>query len=168
MKKIIFFFLFATLTITAQAQTKFGYLSYSKAIENMPEYATMQQNLASLRTQYDNETKRAEEEFNQKYELFLEGQKDFAPIILSKRQSELQELMDKNISFKKEAERLLKQAEADMYTPMKQKLNEILQKIGIERGYDFILNTDNDAVPFINSANGEDINVIVQDALKAQ
>ena len=83
----------------------------------MPGYADMQKSLAELKRQYANETKRSEEEFNQKYEAFLEGQKDFAPSILKKRQYELQELLNNSVSFKKEAARLLEQAEADNDQP---------------------------------------------------
>lgn len=148
--------------VAVDAQVKFGYLSYSEAIKAMPGYADMQKSLAELKRQYANETKRSEDEFNQKYESFLEGQKDFAPSILKKRQYELQELLNNSVSFKKEAARLLEQAEADMYAPLKKRLNEILRQVGRERGYAFILNTDNDAVPYIDSASGEDISTLVR------
>lgn len=126
----------------------------------------MQSNLSSLRAQYEEETKRSEEEFNEKYELFLDGRSSLDKPILQKRQAELQELLTKNIAFKKEAERLLKQAEADMYAPLKDKLNAVLAKIGMERGYAFILNTDNDALPFVNLSYGEDVTTLVLDAIK--
>lgn len=161
MKKLILFLLLLLPAAMADAQVKFGYLSYSEAIKAMPGYADMQKSLAELKRQYANETKRSEEEFNQKYEAFLEGQKDFAPSILKKRQYELQELLNNSVSFKKEAARLLEQAEADMYAPLKKRLNEILRQVGRERGYAFILNTDNDAVPYIDTTSGEDISSLV-------
>lgn len=162
MKKLILFLLLLLPAAMVDAQVKFGYLSYSEAIKAMPGYADMQKSLAELKNQYANETKRSEDEFNQKYESFLEGQKDFAPSILKKRQYELQELLNNSVSFKKEAARLLKKAEADMYAPLKKRLNEILSQIGRERGYAFILNTDNDAVPYIDTASGEDISSLVR------
>lgn len=162
MKKLILFLLLLLPAAIADAQVKFGYLNYSEAIKAMPGYADMQKSLAELKRQYANETKRSEEEFNQKYEAFLEGQKDFAPSILKKRQYELQELLNNSVSFKKEAARLLEQAEADMYAPLKKRLNEILRQVGRERGYAFILNTDNDAVPYIDTTSGEDISSLVR------
>lgn len=162
MKKLVLFLLLLLPAVAVDAQVKFGYLSYSEAIKAMPGYADMQKSLAELKRQYANETKRSEDEFNQKYESFLEGQKDFAPSILKKRQYELQELLNNSVSFKKEAARLLEQAEADMYAPLKKRLNEILRQVGRERGYAFILNTDNDAVPYIDSASGEDISTLVR------
>lgn len=172
MKKTIIIFILSLLPFATFAQSdnllqiKIGYLSYSEAMKSMSDYAVMQKNLASLKSQYEAETKRAQQEFNQKYEEFLEGQKDFAPAILDKRQSELQELLNKNIAFKDEANRLLKQAEADMTAPLKKKLNSILSKIAHDRGYILILNTDGDTLPFIDSEYGEDINTFVKNVLK--
>ena len=50
--------------------------------------------------------------------------------------------------------------------PLRIKLIETLGKIGREQGYAFILDTDIKALPFINPAMGEDINQLVQNALK--
>ena len=46
-----------------------------------------------------------EDEFNRKYEDFLEGQRDFPQTILQKRQLELQQLMEKNIEFRTSSSR---------------------------------------------------------------
>lgn len=172
MKKTLLLLLLAVVTITVSAQdaqqqpqVKFARISYSEALRSMTGYATMQKNLDALRKQYSDETKRAEEEFNTKYEAFLEGQKDFAPAILEKRQSELQELLDKNIAFKKEAERLLQQAENDMTTPLKRQLDTILSKVARDRGYALILNSDGDAVPFADPNFAEDITQFVKNLL---
>lgn len=152
----------------SQAQTtiKYGYLSYQEVLKFMPEYVVAQTKLVDLKQKYDNEMKRVEDEFNKKYEQFLEGQKDFAPTILRKRQVELQELIAKNIAFKEEAKRLLAQAETESYAPLKAKLAETLRGIGEARGFMFILNTDNDNLPYANSAFGEDITTLVKECLK--
>lgn len=151
---------------SAQVSVKYGYLSYKAAFESMPEYNSTQIMIAKLKTKYDSEMKRVEDEFNKKYEQFLEGQKDFAPSILHKRQAELQELIAKNIAFKEEAKRLLAQAEKEAYAPLKEKLAEILRGIGEARGFMFIINTDNDHLPYINSNFGEDITVLVKECLQ--
>lgn len=45
--------------------------------------------------------------------------------------------MAKNMAFKAESERLLKQAEEDAYAPLKKQIREALQKIGKAKGYAF-------------------------------
>ena len=145
---------------------KFGFLSYEAALQSMGEYALVQKQMVDLRTQYEAETKRVEDEFNAKYEDFLEGQREFPKTILQKRQTELQELMQKNIEFKQNSIQELAKAEQEAMAPLRIKLIETLGNIGRERGYAFIVDTDQKALPFINPAMGEDINQLVQNALK--
>ena len=149
-----------------QTSLRFGYLSYTSVLKLMPDYIAAQRNIDDLRTKYDVEMKRVENEFNQKYEQFLEGQHDFAPSILQKRQAELQELMDKNIAFKQKAQQLLKDAETKAYEPVYQRLNTVIQRVGQALGLAFILNTDAHAVPFINTSLGVDVTATIADAVK--
>jgi len=158
--------IFLSLHAQEDATLRFGYLSYETALKSMPDYAIVQQKLADLRQQFQNETLRVEDEFNRKYEEFLEGQREFPQSILQKRQMELQELMDKNLAFKENSRKELEKAEQDMMAPLKIRLIEVLGKIGRERGYAFIIDTDVKALPFINPAMGHDLNQQVQDALK--
>ena len=151
----------------AQENTfRFGYLSYDAVLQSMPEYTMVQQKLTKLNEQFQAETLRIEDEFNRKYEEFLDGQRDFPKTILQKRQSELQELMERNIAFKENSRAELAQAEKEAMAPLRIRLIEIVGKIGRERGYAFIIDTDKTALPFINPAMGEDINQLVKDALK--
>lgn len=156
----------AAVATTAPAAMKFGYFSYNEALQSMPEYTQAQNQLNELRNRYDAEAKRAEDEFNAKYEDFLDGQRDFPPTILKKRQSELAELMAKNTAFRDDSRRLLADAEREAYAPLYKKLDSILKVIGEKEGFAFIINTDNNACPYINSIQGKDINQLVKNCLK--
>ena len=157
--------------LTAYAQSgattmKFGFLSYDSVRQSMKEYAEMQQQVATMRSAYEAEMKRVEDDFNKKYEEFLDGQKNFPTTILQKRQSELQEMLDKNIAFKKESQRLLCKAECEAKAPLKERLAAVLRQVGEARGYAFILNTDGNVAPWLNTAMGEDITETVKNLLK--
>ena len=158
--------IFLSLQAQENATFRFGYLSYEAALQSMPDYAVVQQKLADLRQQYQDETLRVEDEFNRKYEEFLEGQREFPKTILQKRQTELQELLDKNLEFKEHSRMELEKAEQDLMAPLKIRLIEVLGNIGRQCGYAFIVDTDVKALPFINPAMGIDLNQQVQDALK--
>jgi len=158
--------LMAAMPTMAQNDLKFGYLSYATALQAMPEYAAMQNNMAELRQKYEAEQKRVEDDFNKKYEEFLDGQKSYPKTILQKRQSELQEMLDKNIAFKKESQRLLSQAEEEAMAPIRVRLAEVLDAIGRERGYAFIVNTDEKATLWLNPAMGEDVSEAVKALLQ--
>ncbi len=135
----------------------FGYLSYSEALKAMPGYTQAQSSIEELKSNYDKEMERAEQEFTKKFNEFVDGQKSFPENILLKRQKELQMLMEQSIKFKDEAQKLLTKAENELMQPIIDKLNGILTKIGTERNYDYILNTDSNAYPFVNADRGEDI-----------
>ncbi len=178
MKKLILFFIATATMLSANAQSettmreqvampvnqdgqqpaiRFGYLSCDSVLHAMPEYNTAMKSLKELKAKYDSEMKRVEDEFNSKYELFLEGQSDFAPSIRQKRQAELQELMEKNMAFKKEAQRLLEQAKQEAITPLKKTIQATITRIGQQRGLAFVVNTDGGNMPYLNTIMGEDI-----------
>ena len=166
MKRIVLLFLPLLFPLMVGAQVKFGYFSYEQILKWMPEYKIVVDNMNDLKSKYDAETKRVEEEFNRKYEEFLDGQRDFAPTILQKRQTELQELLNRNVAFKAESERLLAEAEKEAFAPLHQKLSNALQTIGAQNGYAFILNTDGNACPYIDPTMGEDVTNMLKEALK--
>lgn len=183
MKKNLLFLAFALFALSASAQQnpavgaqqattaaqpvlRFGYFSFEQVFHTMPGYAIAKHNMDELRGKYDEETKRVETEFNSKYEEFLDGQRSYAKSIFEKRQAELRELMEKNIAFKAEAARLLKKAEEEAYAPLKAKMNAALQQIGKENGFAFILNTDNNATPYLSAELGVDITEALKEKIK--
>lgn len=182
MKKVLFYLALAMMPMAVAAQQastspqaetekttqtlRFGYFSYDVVLHTMPGYAIAKHNMDELRAKYDEETKRSEQEFNGKYEEFLDGQRSFAPSILEKRQAELRDMMEKNMAFKAESQRLLKQAEEEAYAPLKAQIKEALTRIGDEKGLAFVINTDNNSTPYINEAMGEDVTELLLEKLK--
>ena len=175
MKKTVLFLLLTVVSLAASAQEgkdsvaiKFGYLSYDSVMVSMPEYADFTTSMAQLREQYEAELNRVENDFNKKYEEFLDGQATFPKTILQKRQSELQEILDRNIDFKKQSQKMLSDVEANLMNTIKTTINMAVSVVAQERGYAFVLNTDKEAVPFINPALGEDITEAVKALLEEQ
>ena len=167
MKKILLL-TFICLSTAAAAQTHYACFSWNEVIKSMPEYKEVQTGITTLKQQYAAEMTRAEQEFNTKYEAFIEGQRTFAPSIMKKRQAELRDLMEKNIAFRQEAERLLQQAEDEMMAPVIKKMQHLLQQVGEENGYAFIINTDGNACPYTNPAAVADITNILKERARAR
>ena len=172
MKKTVLFLLLTVVSLAVSAQDtkdsvaiKFGYLSYDSVMVAMPDYAEFMTNMTQLREQYEAEQKRVENDFNKKYEEFLDGQATFPKTILQKRQSELQEMLDRNIDFKKQSLKMLNNVEANLMNNIKTAINTAVSIVAQERGFAFVLNTDKEAVPFINPAQGEDITEAVKKLL---
>ena len=165
MKKFLLV-IFACIAMAAQAQDnapalKFGYLSYDLALKSMKEYATVQMRMDSLRSAFNAEMQRVEDEFNRKYEDFLDGQKDFPRTILLKRQTELQEMLQKNVAFKQQSVQEIKDTEAQLMAPLRIHLNEAIATVAREQGLALVINTDANACPFIEPTMGVDVNELV-------
>ena len=151
-----------TTPATSQAAAlRYGYLSVDSVLHSLHDYPIAKHKLSDLKAKYDAEMKRVEDEFNTKYQFFLQDQQELAPSILQKRQAELQELMDKNVAFKAKARQLLQEAEEEAMSPIRDKVNTAIRLVGEKRGLAFVLNTDNNAAPFLNPTFGEDITAAV-------
>lgn len=155
-----------TATNSASVNASFGYLSYNDVLHSMPQYAEAERTINSLRAIYEDELKRSEEDFSKMFAEFIEGQKSFPENILRKRQKELQLLMEQTLNFKTEAKAILEKKEAEVMAPLYMRIDEAIHRIGMDRNYAYIINTDNKVYPFINGAIGTDITADVLLLLK--
>lgn len=143
--------------IVPAGEISFGYLSYDEALKAMPQYEAAQEQIAQLRAATEAELKHNQEAFSKAYYEYVEGQQTFEPYILSKRQKELAQQLADNEDFRTQSLALLAQKETEVMEPLRQQLEDIIHRIGMEHNYAFILNTDNNAFPFLNGAIGTDI-----------
>lgn len=165
MKRLSFILPLLLFCIAGSAQIQFGYLSYGDVLKELPEYAKAKEDLAVLKAKYEAEAQKGEEDFQNKFVDFLQGQKDFPQAIMQKRQAELQALMDAGVSFRVKSQELIAQAEKDMMQEAYKRLNTALLEVGAEFGYILIVNTDGNNCPYINPAVGVDVTEIVREKL---
>ncbi|MCI6861748.1 MAG: OmpH family outer membrane protein [Prevotella sp.] len=163
---IAIFMVFACCVTAVAQQAKIGYFSYKAILEDMPDYVTAMLGVETLRKQYDEELKAASDEFNEKYELFLDQQSMLDEPIKQKRQADLQSLLDRNTQFRNESMRLLRQAEQDALAPVKQKLNKAIQSVGYSGAFLLIVNTDSEACPYIDSNSAEDVTAKIKSYIR--
>ena len=160
MKKILLAFCAmlaaCSLSMTCAAQARYGYLHYDALLQQMPETPRVMAQLDTLRAKYQAETDYNETSFNRQFAEFLQGQKDFPQNILLKRQRDLQDAMERGIAFRKEAEKLLRDAEEEMMAPVRERLDAAIRAVGLERGYEYIINLDQQAFPFLHPNVSED------------
>ena len=142
-------------------QYQFGFLSYGNLLRSLPEYKEAQEALQALKKKYEEEAQYNENKFKRLFADYLQGQKSFPEQIMLKRQKELQEAMEQGISFRKDAQKLLDNAEIELMKPIQAKLDSVLSLVGKENGLLFIGNLDNHGFPFVHSASGVDITNVV-------
>ena len=165
MKRLLFILPLLMMCAIGSAQIQFGYVSYEQILKEMPEYTKAQQDLTALKAKYEAEAQKGEEEFQRKFVDFLQGQKDFPQAIMQKRQAELQAMMDGGVTFRQKSQELIAQAEKDLMQDAQKRLNRALLEVGVEMGYGYILNTDNNNCPYISPVMGVDVSNIVRKKL---
>ncbi len=177
MKKSLFALLFALLPLLANAQEtsqagahplRFAWFSQEEVLRAMPEYAAAERYLDSLRAEYNHEAKRSADDFSIKYEEFLDQQRTLATSIRNKRQAELQDMMLRNIAFKTEGEQLLERETKRVMAQVKRRLHTVVAEIARKRGYAFVLNSDNDNLPYADRGQGDDITQALKEKLTAE
>ena len=167
MKRYILILL-ALVSMTVAAQSKFGYVSYGEILKALPEYSLVSTHLDELQAKYEAEVERADREFNQKYAEFIEEQSKFPDNIRMKRHKELMELMEKSMAFKDEINNAMREARREMLKPLRDKIDEALQQLCEDEGYDYILDTDESAYVAINPKRGKDVTDKLKSALNIE
>lgn len=153
-KLALLLMLVAPMSIFAQ---KFGYFKSESIIPVMPEYAKAQTDIQALQKQYEDEIKRASEEFNKKFAEFQQEQKNLPQNILERRQKELQELSEKGMQFQQDAQQQLQKAYADMMNPIYEKMEKAVQAVGKAGGYVFVLDLNRTDIPYVDETQAKDI-----------
>lgn len=145
---------------------KYGYCSFSQIMKSHPSYLLAQEQLKKLREQYEREAEYNEKDFRRQFSEYLNGQKDFPQAILLKRQRDLQESMEKGLAFRAEADSLLQQAEYDLLQPIRNKLNDAIKAVAMERHYEYIIDIDKGSFLYLTPLLSEDITIYVEEKLK--
>ena len=151
-----------TLAKPAQpAQPVYGMLRYDSILQSMPEYMAMKIRVKQLRDKYEREANYNELNFKRMFTDFMQGQKDFPQNILLKRQRDLQDALEKGLAFRHQADSLVRAAEADMLAcepPRTRPSFEAYSRAagGEERNYQYIINRDSKAMPYVRRSLSED------------
>ena len=155
LKKIAFLLLcIAPMSVFAQ---KFAHFRSVDIIQVMPEYAKAQTDIQPMSKQYEDEIKRAEEEFQKKFADFQQEQKTLPQNILERRQKDLQEMQQKGIQFQQDAQQQLDQAYRGMMEPIYKILEDAVKAIGQAGGYTYVFDLARTDIPYIDEAQSKDV-----------
>lgn len=142
-----------------------GQINSNLILPRMPQYLAMQESLKALKAQYEAEAKKSENDFQRKFEEFMQGQKDFPKTILDKRQNELQIMLETNAEFRIKAQQLLAEAESSMLADVKAELQEAVAIVAQQKGVSIVYDLDDGSVPYIVQGLAADLTVAVMHQL---
>ncbi|MGL5938708.1 MAG: OmpH family outer membrane protein [Phocaeicola sp.] len=160
LKKIaLLLLLIAPMSVFAQ---KFGHVKSMDIVSALPEYAKAQTDIQAMQQQYEDEIKRANDEFTKKYTEFQNEQANLPKNILERRQKELQELSEKGMQFQQDAQQQLQQSYGEMMEPIYKKVEAAVKAIGQEGGYTYIFDLNRTDIPFVNESHSTDVSTAVK------
>ncbi len=166
-KTLLFLLLLLAPILPAAAQNaaRYGCLSRQALLRQMPETHRAQQELDSLRAQFDRETQYNEAGFQRQFSEFLQVQKSLSEPLLRKRQADLQVAMERALAFRREGQALLDDARKRLFRPIEERLDAAIRVVGVERGYDLVIDTDSSAAPYVSPTLSEDATPFVREKL---
>ncbi len=166
-KTLLFLLLLLAPILPAAAQNaaRYGCLSRQALLRQMPETHRAQQELDSLRAQFDRETQYNEAGFQRQFSEFLQVQKSLSEPLLRKRQADLQVAMERALAFRREGQALLDDARKRLFRPIEERLDAAIRVVGAERGYDLVIDTDSSAAPYVSPTLSEDATPFVHEKL---
>lgn len=119
---------------------KFGVFNFDAVMQGMPEFSTMQNQIAEASKKYEDEYAKLKDDFNKKMTEYqqLDQDANTPQAIKERRMQELQELDQKAQQFLNSASQDLQRMQQQLMAPIQQKVMETIKVVGQEGGYSFI------------------------------
>ena len=154
-KKLIFSFFIFFFTISLVSQTKVAHIDTYELITNMPEMLEVQKQLEQYTTDRQNEIREMESSLRAKIELYQSEVPDKSDSENKERLEEIQGMEDNIRLYMNQVYQDLQKKEQELTAPILQKAMKIIQEVGKENGFDYVLDsTKNQGVIL---ANGVDL-----------
>lgn len=167
MLKKIFLLLMLVLPMSVFAQ-KFGHIKTQEILTIMPEYTKAQTDIQTMQQQYENEFKIVQEDFQKKFTAFQQEQANLPKNILERRQNELEQLNQRAVQMRQDAQQELEKSWIEMLEPIAKKIDDAIKAVGQEGGYVYIFDLNATQIPFINETYSTDVTATVKAKLGLQ
>ncbi|QIK54576.1 OmpH family outer membrane protein [Dysgonomonas sp. HDW5B] len=151
--------------ISAQTSDKIAYINSIELLEVIPGKVAASRSISDLNQKYKDELAVMQNDYNNKYTDFLANQNKLAESIKLRRMQELYELEQNINRFMKVAQEDVESQEAQLIAPLKERLKEAVNQVGIEQGFTCIYDMANPAIAFI-TPNAIDANPMVKAKLQ--
>ncbi len=151
--------------ISAQTSDKIAYINSIELLEVIPGKVAASRSISDLNQKYKDELAVMQNDYNNKYTDFLANQNKLAESIKLRRMQELYELEQNINRFMKVAQEDVECQEAQLIAPLKERLKEAVNQVGIEQGFTCIYDMANPAIAFI-TPNAIDANPMVKAKLQ--
>ena len=151
------------IILSTQAQSKFGYLNSNELLAMMPESQTMQEELQTYAKGLESQLTAMQAEYEKKVIEFQQNETSYTDIIKEDKIREIEGIQQRVVEFQKNAQQSLGEKEAELFTPIREKAMEAIDKVAKEGNYTFIF--DSGAGSFLYAAESENVLNLVKSKL---
>ena len=154
-KRIIFLLVIFFFNLSLFSQTKVAHIDTYELITNMPEMLEVQKQLEQYTKEMQNEIREMESGLRAKIELYQSEVPEKSDSENKERLEEIQGMEDNIRGYMNKIYQDLQKKEQELTTPILQKAMKVIQEVGKENGFDYVLDsTKNQGVIL---ANGVDL-----------
>lgn len=168
MRKRIFITLFVLTSIiggsTIKAQNNIAFVNTIDIINSLPDKVSATDRLNTINQNYRQELQIMQNEYNKKYSDFITYQDNLAESIKLRRMQELTDLESRIQNFTKLAQKDIEEHEQLLLDPIKQKVNNAIEAVGIEQNFTVIYDLDDSGIVFV-SPSAVNANALVKSKL---
>lgn len=158
--------LFTVVAFTSSVNAqKIGYTNSAEILQGMPEFKSAETTVATYKTQLQSKLEKRATDWQAKVQKF---QQDYQSGILTPVQAKDQETALGNeqqeiAQMEQQLTLQLNQKESEVLEPILLKLQDAIESVGKEKGYDYILNADNFSGGIIlYKKPGDDVTALVK------
>lgn len=158
MKKLIFaLLLLMPFGAFAQSNLKMGYINRNELAQQMPEYNDAMKQLEDMRLKYTTEGQKLQEEFQKKYQDYMNQQDTLDAAIRQYKESEIMRLQQSIEEFTRNADSSLQKRQQELMAPVIQKMDQAIRSVGDENGFTYIFDNSVGIIAYTSSSS---INVL--------
>lgn len=150
--------------LQAQVKIKLGHIDSNELMTMMPGRDSAQKVLEIFAKSLEDQLAMMNQEFQTKYQDYLEKEATLLEPIKQARQKELVDLQNRIDEFKGQAQELLGQEETKLVQPLIDKAKKAIDEVAVEKGYTYIFDTgvgallyyqdSDDIMPFVKAKLG--------------
>ncbi len=140
MKKIVFLFAFAMVTMFAQAQTKIGFADVEYIFNQMPESKQIEAELQTLQAQLKKQYDGKVAEFQKKLQEYQQFGTTVPDAVRQNTERELQQLQQNIQKLEQDSQENIQRKQVQLMEPVYTKVGKAIEAVAKENGFNMIVN----------------------------
>lgn len=150
MKKITLILVFAAFAVFGANAQKFGHINTSELVSLMSETDSAMVQLQAYQNELVEEMDAMQTEYNQKLNTYQQKSSTWTAAIRESKESELSEIVQRLNQFQQTAQQDLANMQQTLMTPIYQKAQEAINKIGKDNNLIYIFDTSAGAIIYMD------------------